>query len=63
MIVNPYGVIFRQMAILLLATVVLILFIAYCIVYQIRIILRQSKIARIRQDFTYAMIHDMKFTT
>ena len=59
-IVNPYGVIFREMAILLLATVVLILFIAYCIVYQIRIILRQSKIARIRQDFTYAMIHDMK---
>lgn len=59
-IVNPYGVIFRQMAMLLLATVVLILFVACCIVYQVRIILRQSRIARIRQDFTYAMIHDMK---
>lgn len=30
------------------------------IIYQIRIILRQNKIAKLREDFSYAMIHDMK---
>ena len=31
-----------------------------CIVYQIRVIIRQDKIAKVREDFSYAMIHDMK---
>ena len=59
-IVNPYWIAFRQMGAMLVATVLLILFVAACIVYQVRIIIKQNKIARIRQDFTYAMIHDMK---
>ena len=59
-IVNPYWIAFRQMGFLLIATVLLIFFVAGCIVYQVKIIIRQNKIARLRQDFTYAMIHDMK---
>lgn len=60
MIVNPYWIAFQKMGMMLVATVLLILFVAGCIVYQVKIIIRQNKIARLRQDFTYAMIHDMK---
>ena len=59
-IVNPYWIAFRQMGMMLVATALLILFVAGCIVRQVQIIIKQNKIARIRQDFTYAMIHDMK---
>lgn len=59
-IVNPYRAIFQRMALLLVATALMMIFVAYCIVYQIRIITRQNKIARLREDFSYAMIHDMK---
>lgn len=48
------------MGILLLSTSLLILFVISCIIYQIRIIARMNKIFQIREDFTYAMIHDMK---
>ena len=59
-IVNPYWIAFRKMGVMLVATALLILFVAGCIVRQVQIIIKQNKIARIRQDFTYAMIHDMK---
>ena len=59
-IANPYWIAFRRMGVMLVATALLILFVAVCIVYQVRIIIKQNKIARLRQDFTYAMIHDMK---
>ena len=59
-ILSPYWIAFRQMGILLVATALLLVFVAGCIVYQVRIIIRQNRIARLRQDFTYAMIHDMK---
>lgn len=59
-IVNPYAIIFQRMTMLLVATALMMMFVAYCIVFQIRIIARQNKIARLREDFSYAMIHDMK---
>lgn len=59
-IVNPYWVIFQKMTLLLIATVLMMVLIIYCIVYQIRIISRQDRIAKLREDFSYAMIHDMK---
>ena len=59
-ILNPYWIAIRQMGVLLVATALLLVFVAGCIVYQVRIIIRQNRIARLRQDFTYAMIHDMK---
>jgi two-component system phosphate regulon sensor histidine kinase PhoR len=59
-IVNPYRIIFQQMGLLLIATVIMAVFVAICITYQIRIIMKQNRIARIREDFSNAMIHDMK---
>lgn len=59
-IVNPYRVIFQNMILVLIATVLMMIFVIYCLVYQIRIISRQKKIAKLREDFSYAMIHDMK---
>lgn len=59
-ITNPYRVIFQRMTLLLLATVLIMVLVIVCIIYQIRIIVRQDKIAKLREDFSYAMIHDMK---
>lgn len=59
-ILNPYWVIFQRMTLLLIATVLIMVLVIICIVYQIRVIIRQDKIAKVREDFSYAMIHDMK---
>lgn len=59
-ILNPYWVIFQRMTLLLIATVLIMVLVIICIVYQIRVIIRQDKIAKMREDFSYAMIHDMK---
>lgn len=59
-LINPYWAVFRQMGLLLVATGLIMIFVVYCILYQIKIISKQNKIARLREDFSYAMIHDMK---
>ena len=56
----PYYNIFRQMLILIIATAIMMIFIIGCIVYQIKIISKQNKISQIREDLSYAMVHDMK---
>lgn len=56
----PYYNIFRQMLILIIATAIMMIFIIGCIVYQIKIISKLNKISQIREDFLYAMVHDMK---
>ncbi len=57
---SPYRMIFGKMIFLFFATVIILGLVVYCIIYQIRIIARQDRIARIREDFSHAMIHDMK---
>lgn len=57
---NPSGLFFSKMGLLLLSTTILFIFVVSCIIYQIRIIRWQDKISQIREDFSYAMIHDMK---
>ena len=59
-ILNPYLTIFERMGLILIATALIMAFVATCIVYQIKVILFQNKIAKLREDFSYAMIHDMK---
>ncbi len=59
-IVNPYKTIFERMGLLLIATAIMMVLVFGCIIYQIKIINRQNKIAKMREDFSYAMIHDMK---
>lgn len=59
-ITNPYWVIARRMTLVLLSTILIIGVLVGCIAWQMRIILRQDKTAKMREDFSYAMIHDMK---
>ncbi len=48
------------MGLLLIATAFIMVFVAACIVYQIKVIFFQNRIAKLREDFSYAMVHDMK---
>lgn len=57
---NPYYTILRRMVLLMIATAIMMLFVIGCIVYQIKIVARLKKIFQVREDFSYAMIHDMK---
>ncbi len=57
---NPYTIIFGRMIALILASLVLLTLIIWSILQQIHFIRKQDKIATLRQDFTYAMVHDMK---
>lgn len=58
--VNPYTSIIERMGLLLIATAIMMIFVIGCIIYQIRLVVRLNKISQIREDFSYAMIHDMK---
>lgn len=59
-IVNPYKTFLERMGLLLIATVIILIFVIGCIIYQVNVILRLKKIFQIREDFSYALIHDMK---
>ena len=59
-LVNPYKTFVERMGLLIIATIIILSFVIGCIVYQIRMIYRMNKIARIREDFSYALIHDIK---
>lgn len=57
---NSTNSVFKRMGWFIIATAILMLLVIGCLFYQIRIILRLNKIFKIREDFSYAMIHDMK---
>ena len=57
---SPYLHIIKSLGLLLILTVILVVFVISCIAYQISIIVRINKISQIREDFSYAMVHDMK---
>lgn len=59
-IINPNKFFFQKMGILLVSTTILLIFVVFCIIYQVKIISKMNKISQIREDFSYAMIHDMK---
>ena len=58
--VNPNNLFFGKMGLLLVSTTILLIFVVFCIIYQVRIISKINKISQIREDFSYAMVHDMK---
>ena len=58
--VNPNNLFFGKMGLLLISTTILLIFVVFCIIYQVRIISKINKISQIREDFSYAMVHDMK---
>ena len=45
---------FSRMGLLLAATAVMMLFVIFCIVWQVKILRRMSRVLRIREDFSYA---------
>ena len=57
---NTEGLYMEKMGILLLSTFLLMIFAIGCIVFQIKTILRQKQVLKMREDFSYAIIHDMK---
>jgi len=57
---NPYMIIFSRMIVLIMASLVLLALVIWCMLRQVQFIRQQDKIATLRQDFTYAMVHDMK---
>ena len=59
-ITNPNRIFLERMGLLIIATVVILIFVIGCIIYQVRIIHHINRISQIREDFSYAMVHDMK---
>lgn len=57
---NPQISIFERMNILLISTIIIMIFVIGCIIYQVKIVSKLKKIFQIREDFSYAMVHDMK---
>lgn len=57
---NPYNTIFERMGLLMIATAIMMIFVVRCIFYQVGIVIRLKKIFQIREDFSHAMVHDMK---
>lgn len=59
-ITNPNKTFLERMGLMLAGTFIIMLLVIVCIGYQVRFISRFEKIFQIREDFSYAMIHDMK---
>ena len=59
-ITNPNKTFLERMGLMLAGTFIIMLLVIVCISYQVRFISRFEKIFQIREDFSYAMIHDMK---
>lgn len=59
-LVNPYNTFFERMGLLMIASFIMLVLVIGCISYQIKVIFYQKKIAKLRADFSFAMIHDMK---
>ncbi|MCF2553455.1 sensor histidine kinase, partial [Bacteroides caecigallinarum] len=58
--INPYWNIFNKMWIIFITTIIMTILTIVCTVYQIKYIFKLNKISQIREDFSYAMVHDMK---
>lgn len=59
-ITNPNKTFLERMGLMLAGTFIIMLLVIVCISYQVRFISRFEKIFQIREDISYAMIHDMK---
>lgn len=59
-ITNANKTFLERMGLMLAGTFIIMLIVIVCISYQVRFISRFEKIFQIREDFSYAMIHDMK---
>lgn len=56
----PLPSLLRQMAWQLLGSLILVLLLVFCLIYQIKTILKQRKIDEMRKSFVNTMIHELK---
>ncbi len=56
----PAQPLFRRMAVQLALSLILVILLTGCLVYQIRTIRKQQKISELRQNFVNTMIHELK---
>ncbi len=56
----PLNPLIRQMAWQLMGSILLILLLIFCLIYQIKTILKQRKIDEMRKSFVNTMIHELK---
>lgn len=59
-VVAPYKNVFEQLWLLFAASLVFMFFVGWGITYQIKIITTQNRIAELRENFSNAMVHNMK---
>ncbi len=59
LLVSPFSVIFLQMALILTLSVLLILFVAYAMFYQMSSLLKEKHLRQLHTDFSHALTHDM----
>lgn len=57
---NPEDLYYKRMGSLFVSTIFLMVFVVGCIILQVQTIRKQKRMAKMREDFSYAMIHDMK---
>ncbi len=57
---NPYPELIRRLSPLFLVSAVILAFFAVIIIQLLRFITEQEQISALRNDFSYAMVHDMK---
>lgn len=60
LIISPYKAIFNRMLLILISSIMMAIVVGCCIAYQIKIIIKQNKIAQLRLDLTNTLIHEMK---
>lgn len=56
----PFPSLLQQMAWQLLGSLILVLLLVFCLIYQIKTILKQRKIDEMRKSFVNTMIHELK---
>lgn len=59
-IVHPYRTFLQYTGLTIMASILMLVLIIGCIAYQIKVIIYQRRVAKLREDFSYAMVHDMK---
>lgn len=57
---NPVTIIFQQMIWYFIASVLLILIIGYALIYQLRMIVKQKQVEKMRKDFIDSMTHELR---
>ena len=59
-LINPYSAIINRIWVIVFATAIVTILILVCSICQIKHMIYMKRIFQIREDFSYAMIHDMK---